>query len=73
MLEAIVKMASSTRCFNVIHHLPLLTSDQARAAAAGGTIPASSRGDLLDEVANLVEAPTVVLGTFSPSFLQLPE
>jgi glycyl-tRNA synthetase len=36
-------------------------------------IPESSRGDLLDEVANLVESPTVVRGSFDPAFLKLPE
>lgn len=42
------------------------------ASEVGGTIPESTRGDLLVEVTNLVEAPTCVRGTFDPSFLQLP-
>ncbi len=33
---------------------------QAEAAAVGGAIPGSARADLLLEVANLVESPTVV-------------
>ena len=38
--------------------------------AAGGTVPESE--ELLEEVANLVEAPTVVCGEFSTEFLRLP-
>jgi hypothetical protein len=37
-----------------------------------GVVPDGTRGDLLDEVANLVESPTVVLGGFDPAFLDLP-
>ena len=37
-----------------------------------GVVPDSTRGDLLSEVANLVEAPAVVRGTFDPAFLELP-
>jgi glycyl-tRNA synthetase beta subunit len=47
-----------------------------RAAAhvqVGGVIPESASGDLLDEVANLVESPTVIGGAFDAAFLQLPE
>lgn len=43
------------------------------AAEVGGMVPDSTRSDLLSEVCHLVEAPTVILGSFSPSFLQLPE
>lgn len=39
----------------------------------GGIIPESASGDLLDEVANLVESPTVIRGSFDPAFLELPE
>lgn len=46
---------------------------QAAAAEAGGVIPESAAGDLLDEVANLVESPTVIRGSFDQSFLELPE
>lgn len=35
-------------------------------------VPASTKDDLLAEVANLVEAPTPVRGSFEPRFLQLP-
>lgn len=37
-----------------------------------GVVPDGTRGDLLEEVTNLVESPTVVLGTFDPTFLSLP-
>ncbi len=47
---------------------------QAAAAEAGGEIPCGSASqDLLAEVANLVEAPTVVRGEFDPAFLELPK
>eukprot|EP00887_Chlorella_sp_A99_P006103 scaffold22.g6103.t1 len=45
---------------------------QAAARGAGGAVPDGTRGELLDEVANLVESPTVVLGGFDPAFLALP-
>jgi hypothetical protein len=35
-------------------------------------VPDSARGELLSEVANLVESPTVVLGGFDQAFLSLP-
>lgn len=44
----------------------------AAAEGVGGVVPDGSRGDLLEEVANLVESPTVVLGSFDPAFLALP-
>ena len=40
--------------------------------AAGGVVPDSARTDLLEEVTNLVESPTVVAGTFDERFLELP-
>ena len=46
---------------------------RAKATEVDGTIPEATRGDLLEEVANLVESPTIVLGTFASTFLQLPE
>lgn len=45
---------------------------QAAAAAAGGAVPESARGELLSEVAALVEAPTVLAGGFDVAFLALP-
>lgn len=42
------------------------------AGEVGGYIPDSAQGDLLVEVTNLVESPTVVRGTFSLTFLELP-
>ncbi|PSC72381.1 Glycine-tRNA ligase chloroplastic mitochondrial [Micractinium conductrix] len=44
----------------------------AAAAGVGGVVPDSARGGLLEEVSNLVESPTVVLGGFDPAFLALP-
>lgn len=38
----------------------------------GGSVPASTRGDLLEEVTNLVESPTTVMGSFAADFLALP-
>ena len=38
-----------------------------------GKIPENSQGDLLDEITNLIESPTPVLGTFDESFLSLPK
>ena len=43
------------------------------AKSKGGIIPEESKKDLLEEVTDLVEAPTLILGTFDPSFLDLPE
>jgi len=43
---------------------------EALAAQAGGAVPADD--DLLNEVANLVEQPTALLGSFDPAFLALP-
>jgi glycyl-tRNA synthetase len=45
---------------------------QAAAHGVGGVVPDGCRGSLLSEVANLVESPTVVLGSFDPGFLRLP-
>lgn len=46
---------------------------QEAAKQGGGHIPESAKGDLLQEVTDLVEAPTVILGSFDQSFLELPE
>ncbi len=45
---------------------------QRLAAEVGGAIPEGARGDLLDEVANLVEAPTPIRGGFEERHLALP-
>ena len=45
---------------------------QGAAHAVGGVVPDGCRGDLLSEVSNLVESPTVVLGSFGAQFLELP-
>jgi len=47
-------------------------SAQASAAEVGGQVPEQARGDLLDEVANLVEYPTLVRGAFEEQYLALP-
>lgn len=49
--------------------------EEARAAAQleSGSIPEGSKAELLEEVTDLVEAPTVLLGRFDASFLELPE
>jgi glycyl-tRNA synthetase len=44
----------------------------AAAEAIGGHVPPATREGLLPEVVNLVESPTVVLGTFDRRFLELP-
>ena len=43
------------------------------AQAVGGSIPEAAKLDLLLEVADLVEMPSVLRGNFEPSFLSLPE
>jgi glycyl-tRNA synthetase len=45
---------------------------QALAAEVGGTVPEHTRRDLLEEVANLIEEPTPILGTFEAEYLTLP-
>ncbi len=45
---------------------------QALAAEVGGTVPQSAGGDLLDEVANLIEQPTPIRGSFDEAYLALP-
>jgi glycyl-tRNA synthetase len=42
------------------------------ARKASGQIPSSAQGDLLDEVANLIEYPTPILGAFEEKYLELP-
>jgi glycyl-tRNA synthetase beta subunit len=37
-----------------------------------GSVPESAKGDLLEEVTNLVESPTVIKGSFDEAFLELP-
>ena len=46
---------------------------EATAGLVGGALPRSAAQELLEEVTNLVEAPTVVLGDFDPAFLSLPK
>jgi len=49
----------------------VLKEAEKAAAAGGGTLVADQA--LLDEVAQLVEYPTAVLGEFDPAFLDIPE
>ncbi|MBW4438839.1 MAG: glycine--tRNA ligase subunit beta [Pleurocapsa minor GSE-CHR-MK-17-07R] len=78
-LEQEAKNAASY--FNLIAHQKIVLDRAERralivqqitelAAAAGGTIPANDA--LLDEVTNLVEAPTSLVGTFEDQYLVLP-
>lgn len=46
---------------------------EATAHIVGGQLSPAAAADLLQEVTNLVEAPTLVLGDFEPAFLSLPE
>uniref|UniRef100_A0A1D1ZWJ6 glycine--tRNA ligase n=1 Tax=Auxenochlorella protothecoides TaxID=3075 RepID=A0A1D1ZWJ6_AUXPR len=46
---------------------------QSAAASINGSIPEATTHDLLEEVADLVESPTVILGSFDPEFLGLPQ
>lgn len=43
------------------------------AAAAGGSVDLSAEAELISQISYLVEAPTPVLGTFDPRYLELPE
>jgi glycyl-tRNA synthetase len=43
------------------------------AAEAGGMVAAEAEAALLDEIANLVEQPTAILGGFEQRYLELPE
>ena len=45
----------------------------AEARQVSGTVPDNWRKDLVPEVANLVEAPAVLRGSFDPKFLDLPQ
>ena len=46
---------------------------QELARGKGGEIPENMGKDLLDEVTNLVEQPTAILGAFKEEFLKLPK
>jgi glycyl-tRNA synthetase len=50
----------------------LLEQSIAYAEKVGGQIPAAVKGPLGDEVANLIESPTPLLGTFDESYLDIP-
>ena len=46
---------------------------EATAGLVGGQLTRPAVQELLEEVTNLVESPTVVLGEFDPAFLSLPK
>ncbi len=50
----------------------ILDVAQMLAGEPGGKIPESAQGDLLDEVANLVENPVPIRGSFEEKYLELP-
>jgi glycyl-tRNA synthetase len=43
------------------------------AASVGGTIDVDGESALIDEIANLVEEPNAILGSFSETYLELPQ
>ena len=43
------------------------------AAGVGGVVDTVGEAALLDEIANLVESPTPILGSFDPRYLELPQ
>jgi glycyl-tRNA synthetase len=56
----------------VIRRERIVTVAGGLAASVGGTIDVTGDVALLDEIANLVESPTPILGTFAESYLELP-
>jgi glycyl-tRNA synthetase len=51
----------------------IVTAAGELAASVGGSVDVTGESALLDEVANLVETPTPILGTFATSYLELPQ
>jgi len=50
----------------------IVSAAQTLAASVGGTIDVDGEAALLDEITNLVEEPTAILGGFAESYLELP-
>jgi len=50
----------------------ILADARALAAEAGAVVDEQPQAELIDEIVNLIESPTVILGTFSPDFLRIP-
>ncbi|WP_166356347.1 glycine--tRNA ligase [Phytoactinopolyspora limicola] len=46
---------------------------QSLAEKAGGQVDVEAEASLIDEITNLVEQPTPLLGNFDPAYLELPE
>jgi len=76
-----INIASADKYFDVIRETGIvldkedrekLIVEQVRKAAESVKGEAIIADDLLDEVANLVEKPTAVMGSFNPDFLSLP-
>ena len=51
----------------------IVSAAQALAESVGGTIDVDGESALLDEITNLVEEPTAILGGFAESYLELPQ
>ncbi|MGL5825722.1 MAG: glycine--tRNA ligase [Nocardioides sp.] len=51
----------------------IVAAAQELAASVDGTVDVESESDLLDQITYLVEQPTPLLGSFAPSYLELPE
>jgi glycyl-tRNA synthetase len=51
----------------------IVTAARELAAGVGGTVDVVGESGLLDEIANLVESPTPILGTFDTRYLELPQ
>ena len=76
-----IKILSADKYFDIVHESGIVLDTEERkasiveqvkqaAALVGGE--AMIDDDLLDEVANLIEMPTAVMGEFNSEFLQLP-
>jgi glycyl-tRNA synthetase len=51
----------------------IVKAAQALAATVGGTIDVDGEAALVDEITNLVEEPNAILGSFSETYLELPQ
>lgn len=77
-------MSSATEHSTILNAAGIIADVQSRkesiwasvneaAEGVGGVVPEACRGDLLNEVANLVESPTIVIGKYEDKFLGLPK
>jgi glycyl-tRNA synthetase len=51
----------------------IVTAARDLAATVGGTIDEEAEAGLIDEITNLVEEPNAILGSFSETYLELPQ